>query len=96
MKYDIEVTITKTITIELNDDINWDEMVSEFSSYMYAVDDVEHLVEHMAQVLSTGGYYTFIEGIGPVDTFSDRRDTETNAWYRIEDEWFDADVRKVE
>lgn len=96
MKYDIEVTITKTITIELNEDINWDEMVSEFNSYMYGVDDVEHLVEYMARVISTEGYCTFIEGIGSVDTISDQRDNEANAWYQIEDTWFDADVRKVE
>ena len=62
-KHTVTVTIEKEIEIELNTDIINEKFFEGFSSYMWSVDSIEEVLEHVAfQVAHNEGY--FIEGLG--------------------------------
>lgn len=62
-KYKALVTIEKEIEIEVNLDVINEEYLANFSSYMWKVDDVGELLEHVA---FNASHFegSFIEGIG--------------------------------
>lgn len=62
-KYTVTVSIEKEIEIEVNTDIINEKFFEAFSSYMFGVDSVEEVLEHVA---SQAAHYegSFIEGIG--------------------------------
>ena len=62
-KYTVTVTIEKEIEIEVNTDIINEKFFEEFSSYMFGVDSLEEVLEHVA---SQAAHYEggFIEGVG--------------------------------
>lgn len=62
-KYKALVTIEKEIEIEVNTDIVNDEFLANFSSYMWGVDTVYEIVEHVAHQASHFEG-SFIEGVG--------------------------------
>jgi hypothetical protein len=61
------------------------EFLTEFSSYMFAVDSVDDCVEHLANMFARGvidGDTAFIEGYGPVADFGIKFEVSRggNAW----------------
>lgn len=62
-KFKVNVTVEKEIEIEVNTDIINEEFMENFSSYMWSVDDIEEIVEHVSHQTATRDGY-FIEGVG--------------------------------
>lgn len=62
-QYKATVTTEKEIIIEVNEDVINQKFLEEFSSYMWGVDSVGEIVEHVA---SQAAHYEdcFIEGVG--------------------------------
>ncbi len=86
MKQTVEVKMVKLVDVTLNPKVDWNEVVKEFSGYMFEIDDVDDIIKFIATQLAAHGEQSFIEGIGPVesDYVSFNDNPEIMALYRIE------------
>lgn len=48
-EYDVDVILTKKVKVKIDDQTYGENFLEEFSSYMWEVDSIEDIVEHIAR-----------------------------------------------
>lgn len=76
MKKTVLVTITKEIEVDIPDEMLTEDVLIEFSSSMYKVDQIEDLFAHAAEYVARFDR-SFVEGIGNVSYTELLEDIET-------------------
>lgn len=76
MKKTVIVTITKSLEVDIPDEMLTEEYLKEFSSYMFAVSTPNELFEYAASQVAQLDQ-NFVEGIGTVSYTENYEDVET-------------------
>jgi len=76
MKKTVIVTITKSIDIEISDELLTEDYMKEFSSYMFPVFTQSQMFDHAARCAARGVDH-YVEGLGYVSYTENYEDVET-------------------
>jgi len=91
-KFKVIVTVEKELEIEVNTDIVNEQFFEGFSGYMWHVDTLEEIVEHVAFCHAHNGE-DFVEGVGFVKQTCGAEDTLTVAGVKAKYNHWNDDVQ---
>ena len=76
MKKTVIVTITKSLDVDILDEMLTEDQLKIFSSWMFPVSTADELFEHAAQYIARCDS-SFVEGLGTVDYIENYEHVET-------------------
>lgn len=85
MKFDVEVTRTSTVEVEIDEDEFDEKFMEEFRSYMYDFDTIEDHVRHLAQLAARESASGFVEGYGHINGSKSEGEPTMNIKTRVMD-----------
>lgn len=94
MKKKVEVTITKTVEIDIPDEILGESAIDMFSSYLWEIESIDEIFEHAAYhiVINNGDGYTadYIGLVGKDGIVYGNETPETT--YKVIDDYHEIEV----